>query len=139
VLEPRIFAVAQLCMLADVEALIETGAHDRHGPYLTVPGLLHIADVGDVAALVAPRPQLVVHGAQDALTPATARDSALSRLRAAYGNSKALETFLSSNTGHIETSEIRKVVLDFLPRSPETDSRLHPPRCAQRPWRSSCA
>jgi len=36
-LEPRLRAIAQLCVFADLAALIEAGAHDLHGPYLTVP------------------------------------------------------------------------------------------------------
>ena len=58
-LDLRIGAVAQLCMLADIGPLIETGAHDRHGIYLVVPGLLQLAEMGDIAGLVAPRPQFI--------------------------------------------------------------------------------
>ena len=37
-LEPRVAAAAQLCMLASIEGLIETGVPDRHGLYLSVSG-----------------------------------------------------------------------------------------------------
>ena len=43
-LEPRVAAVAQLCMLASIEGLIETGEHDRHGLYLVVPDPLPFVD-----------------------------------------------------------------------------------------------
>ena len=37
-LDERVAAVAQLCCcIADFATLVETGAHDRHGHYLTVP------------------------------------------------------------------------------------------------------
>ena len=57
--DERLSALAQLCCFADFAALIELGAHDRHGIYLTVPGLLDIASNGENAGLVAPRPQLI--------------------------------------------------------------------------------
>ena len=79
-LEPRVAAVVQLCMLADIAPLIAAGVHDRHGAYLTVPGLLPRAEIGDVAGLIAPHPQFVGHGGQDPLTPPAARDAALMRL-----------------------------------------------------------
>lgn len=116
-LEPRIAACAHLCVLADIAPLIATGAHDLHGPYMTVPGLLAHGDMGDVAALVAPRPQFVGLGADDPLTPAPARDPALVRLAAAYRNApEALEVHLAQDSGHAETPAMRAAVLDFLQR-----------------------
>lgn len=116
-LEPRIAACAHLCVLADIAPLIATGAHDLHGPYMTVPGLLAHGDMGDVAALVAPRPQFVGLGADDPLTPAPARDPALTRLAAAYRNApEALEVHLAQDSGHVETPAMRAAVLDFLQR-----------------------
>lgn len=116
-LEPRIAACAHLCVFADLAPLIALGAHDLHGPYMTVPGLLAEADMGDVAALVAPRPQLVALGATDPLTPAGARDPALARLGAAYGAARdALEVHLAADSGHAETPGMRAAVLAFLAR-----------------------
>ena len=120
-LAPGIAACAQLCVLADIALLIATGAHDLHGPYMTVPGLLAHGDMGDVAALVAPRPQFVGLGADDPLTPACARDPALARLAAAYRSAPmALEVHLAQDSGHVETPAMRKAVLAFLAR------HLHP-------------
>lgn len=116
-LEPRIAACAQLCVLADIAPLIATGAHDLHGHYMTVPGLLGHGDMGDVAALVAPRPQFVGLGADDPLTPGCARNPALARLAAAYRNApKALEVQLAQDSGHVETPAMRAAVLNFLQR-----------------------
>ncbi len=115
-LEPRVAATAQLCVFSDIAPLIATGAHDLHGPYMTVPGLLARGDMGDVAALVAPRPQLVAIGATDPLTPSVALDPALARLRAAYGDSAAIEIHVASDTGHVETPAMRAAVLAFLTR-----------------------
>jgi dienelactone hydrolase len=115
-LEPRIAACAHLCVLADLAPLIATGAHDLHGLYMTVPGLLAEGDMGDVAALVAPRPQLVVLGADDPLTPPAARDPALARLRGAYAGAAGLEIHVASGTGHRETQATRRATLGFLAR-----------------------
>ena len=70
-------AVAHLCCFADFAPLVASGAHDRHGHYLTVPGLLGVASNGEIAGLIAPRPQFVGLGEADALTPPDAVAPAL--------------------------------------------------------------
>lgn len=116
--EGRIAALAQLCCLADIEALIETGAHDLHGIYLTVPGLPALARNGVIAGLVAPRPQLVCLGGKDPLTPPGALAVALEHLRAGYaGCPAALEVLIDPEVGHVETPAMRARVLDFLAES----------------------
>lgn len=116
-LEPRVAAVAQLCVLADIGPMIRDGSFDKHNHYMTVPGLLHHAEMGDVAGLVAPRPQLICHGGADALTPEPARSHALTRVRAAYAGSDALELYTAPEAGHEETPDMRRRVLDFLSRT----------------------
>ena len=116
-LDERIAACAHLCAFADIGPLIKAGAHDLHGVYMTVPGLLDHGDMADVAALVAPRPQLVASGLKDPLTPPAALTPALSRLRQAYGDkgvSEALTVLTSAETGHEETPAMRTAVLGFL-------------------------
>lgn len=116
-LDERVAAVAHLCALADIGSLIATGAHDLHGAYMTVPGLLTEGDMGDVAALIAPRPQLVAAGRRDPLTPPAALNPALARLRAAYADAGAetrLRVCIEEESGHAETPRIRAEVLGFL-------------------------
>jgi hypothetical protein len=113
-LEPRVAACAQLCVFSDIGPLIETGAHDLHGPYMTVPDLLRHGDMGDVAALVAPRPQFVGVGARDALTPPEAFGPALARLGAAYGAEGRLRVLVEPEGGHAESPAMRAGVLSFL-------------------------
>jgi dienelactone hydrolase len=67
--DPRIACVVHLCCFADFDRLIETGAHDLHGIYLTIPGLIDLASNGRIAGLIAPRPQLICIGDLDLLTP----------------------------------------------------------------------
>lgn len=63
---------------------------------------------------IAPRPQFIGLGEDDALTPPLARNTVLARVRAAYCTATALETFTAAGSGHLETPEMRAHVLDFL-------------------------
>lgn len=117
--DARLSCVAHLCCLADFDRLIESGAHDLHGIYLTVPGLLEVASNGEIAGLIAPRPQLVCIGDCDPLTPPAAVDPALASLRAAYAEARATEglTILRQpDVGHQESAEMRAAVLAFFRR-----------------------
>lgn len=118
--DPRLTCVAHLCCYADFATLIETGAHDLHGIYLTVPGLLNLASNGTIAGLVAPRPQLICIGEADPLTPPLAVDRALVQTRAAYAAAnapEALELHRQATAGHEETPEMRARILDFFART----------------------
>lgn len=116
-IDRRIACVAQLCCYADFAALIDTGAHDLHGPYLTVPGLLGIAGNGTIAGLVAPRPQLIAIGDRDPLTPPGAVDRALMQTRAAYAACPGhLAVHREPRAGHEETAAMRRAMLAFFAR-----------------------
>ena len=118
-LDERVAAVAQLCCYADFATLVETGAHDRHGHYLTVPGLLRETSTGAIAGMMAPRPQLICVGLDDPLTPPAAVERAFGETSAAYraaGAPDALELFSEAGVGHRETPAMRRQVLDFLRR-----------------------
>lgn len=116
-LDDRIAAVAHLCCFADFRTMIELGAHDGHGIYLTVPGLLREADGGAIAALVAPRPQLVCIGEADALTPPLSVERAWAELAPAYEVAPdRLELVSEPGVGHQETERMRAAVLEFFGR-----------------------
>lgn len=115
-LDPRISAAAHLCCFADLATLVETGAHDLHGHYMTVPGLLAAFRTGEIAGLMAPRPQLACMGLTDPLTPEKAVSRAVDDLRMAYGAAgaqQALSILISPDTGHVETPAMRAAVLGF--------------------------
>lgn len=114
--DPRIACTVQLCCYADYDVLIGTGAHDLHGIYLTVPGLLNIATNGDIAGRVAPRPQFIGIGDQDPLTPPAAVDKALATTRAAYAAAGADNLVLhrEADLGHRESPAMREAWLGFL-------------------------
>jgi dienelactone hydrolase len=110
--DERISAVAHLCCYADFAGLVATGAHDRHGIYLSVPGLLARTSTGEIAGLVAPRPQLICVGGDDPLTPPATVDAALAATMAAY-RSGPLQVLRQTGIGHRETTEMREAVLAF--------------------------
>lgn len=116
-LRADIAACAHMCGFAGLDGLIAADGHDLHAPYLTVPGLLRHGDQQDVAALIAPRPQLVASGLQDPLTPASALDPALARLEDVYGASGDLT---DPDTGQVETRRMRSEVLAFFNRTLST-------------------
>lgn len=117
--EPRIACAAHLCAYADFASLIAEGAHDLHGIYLTVPGLLDAASNGAIAGMIAPRPQFVGIGERDPLTPPQAVDKALAETRAAYqaaGAADRLVLHREPDTGHVETARMREAMLAFFRR-----------------------
>ena len=117
--DPRIACVAHLCCFADFDRLIETGAHDLHGIYLTIPGLSRSRRTAEIAGLIAPRPQLIGIGDLDPLTPPHAVDPALATVRAAYaeaGASENLALVRQADVGHQESPEMRAAVLAFFRR-----------------------
>lgn len=113
-LRPEISACAHMCGVAALAPLVTSGAHDLHGPYLTVPGLLRGHDLPDVAALVAPRPQFMAAGLRDPLTPPEALLPARDRLEAAYGKALGLTIHIEEEGGHLETPRMRQAMMAFL-------------------------
>jgi dienelactone hydrolase len=116
-IDTRIKAAAHLCCYADFATLIETGAHDLHGHYLTIPGLLSETSTGKIAGLIAPRPQLICAGLDDPLTPPPAIRHAFRETAAAYeaaGARQKLVLLEEDGVGHRETERMRREVLGFL-------------------------
>ncbi len=54
---------------------VVTSLNERHCPCNDIPGILRYAEMGDVAALIGPRPVLFVNGLRDPSTSPTARGS----------------------------------------------------------------
>lgn len=116
--EDRVRALVQECCLADLDALIEAGAHDLHGIYLTVPGLLGHASNGEIAGMIAPRAQFIGLGDLDPLTPPDAADIALREVQAAYARDGGrLVVHREPGSGHVETPAMRAAALAFLRES----------------------
>jgi len=115
-LDNRIKVVAHLCVFSNFSSLIISDSHNEHGHYLTVPGLLTEYDAGDIAGMIAPRPQLICIGEQDVLTPSQAFSPALKTVFSAYEQcgKDNLKFVLSKETAHVETEYFRQTVLEFL-------------------------
>ena len=116
-MEPRLAAAVSMCCFADLARLIETGAHDGHGIYMTVPGLLAVTSTGRLAGLAAPMPVLHCVGFADWSTPEDAYRTAKAELEAAYaaaGAAGALRFHEARDPGHEETEAMRAAVLAFL-------------------------
>lgn len=114
--DERIAAVAHLCCFADMGTMIALGNHDGHGIYLTVPGLIAETDAGEIAGLIAPRPQLICIGEADALTPLPAFEVAYAQTQAAYaavGVPERLRLVREPGVGHRETADMRAATLRF--------------------------
>lgn len=114
--DPRVKATAHLCCYADFATLVQTGAHNRHGHYLTVPGFLKETSTGEIAGLVAPRAQLITVGWDDPLTPPEAVEKAFAETEAAYLKAEALGALVflpEAGVGHKETPAMRRAVLAF--------------------------
>lgn len=116
-LDERVQAVADVCCFADLATLVALGGHDRHGIYMTVPGLLASYDTLDIATLIAPRAHLCAVGERDPLTPPEAIRVVTDALACVYdgmGAGDAWQLIVEPDSGHVETELMRGRVLDFL-------------------------
>jgi dienelactone hydrolase len=69
-LDDRVSAVAPVAQYTRYQDLLASGDVNRHGIYYYVPGVLQAGlDMEAIVALAAPRPQLVLVGDADALSP----------------------------------------------------------------------
>ena len=119
-LDDRIKAVAHLCCFADYDVMIDLAAHDGHGQYMTIPGLLAETSAGRICGMIAPRPQLICLGSADALTPPGAVAKARVETEVAYrasGHPGALQIFIEPGVKHQETPAMREKVLAFFQRT----------------------
>ncbi|MFO1317470.1 MAG: hypothetical protein U1F58_17905 [Burkholderiales bacterium] len=115
-LEPRITACADLCGLAEYDALEASGADDLHAEYFFVPGLRRHFTAAAINALIAPRPHLSCVGADDPLTPPAGVAAIDRALRAAYAEAGAPDAWRQRvfPVGHVESPAMRAAVLGFV-------------------------
>ena len=116
-LDERVRAAVALCSMSDLAHLVASGGHDRHGIYMTVPGLLNVARTGQIVGLTAPRALMIGAGMEDWSTPAEALAVARADIEMAYAAARAPEKIafhVEPAHGHEETPEMRAAVLEFL-------------------------
>jgi dienelactone hydrolase len=115
-LDERIAGCVEMCCAAEYDALLASGGFDLHGEYFFVPGLLQHFTLGEIAALIAPRPHLSLAGRADPLTPPAGLASlgrTLHAAHAALGNGASWQQHLEDG-GHAETPAMRQCVLAWL-------------------------
>lgn len=79
---PRIrFAMPSSCFSSFRDSFLAMG----HCSCNFVPGLLNVADMADIAGLIAPRPLVIVHGREDHLFPIRSTRRAFREVEATYG------------------------------------------------------
>lgn len=117
-LDPTITACIDLCCLAEFGALLDSGNFDLHGEYFFVPGLLTEFSAAEISALIAPRRHLSMVGLADPLTPlagVASVDASMIETYRALGIPSGWTQYRSP-AGHVETAEIRDLVLRELKR-----------------------
>ena len=123
-LEPSITACIDLCCLAEFDALLASGTFDLHGEYFFVPGLLAEFSAAEISALIAPRRHLSMVGLADPLTPldgVVSVDAAMAETYHALGSANGWSQYRSP-VGHVETAEMRELVLRELTRKSSNGS-----------------
>ncbi|MGJ8585531.1 MAG: dienelactone hydrolase family protein [Marinosulfonomonas sp.] len=114
-LDERVRAAASMGCFADLSCLIDTHAHDDHGHYMTVPGLLKLVSTAQLAGLAVPRAQLHCIGEEDVFTSPRCFAKARDELTKIYAGAEHPPQFFSEpGIGHQETPEMRRRVLGFL-------------------------
>ena len=115
-LDERVKVCVDICCLTDYQALIETRALAGHGFYYYVPALLKYFTTAQINALIAPRAHLSLAGDRDSLTPPAGLERIDAALRREYSQrgAPAAWRLLRYDTGHGETSEMRREALAFL-------------------------
>jgi hypothetical protein len=117
-LDERVAVCIDLCCLTDYQALIETRGLDGHHLYYSVPGLLKHFTTAEINALICPRPHLSLAGTFDPLTPPHGLDRIDKSLSEIYSAAAVPERWqlVRSASGHFETWDMRRRVLEFLDR-----------------------
>lgn len=115
-MDPRVRCVVSMCCFADLNMLIDTGAHDGHGIYMMVPGLSKLARTGQIAGLATQAAQLHCVGLLDWSTPEDAFHRARLDLVEACQKSAAPmpKFYIDPQLNHSETPQMRAEVLAFL-------------------------
>ncbi|NBD74108.1 alpha/beta hydrolase [Patescibacteria group bacterium] len=115
-LDEEIAACVDICCMTEFETFRRQALLDAHGIYYYVPGLLREFSTASINALIAPRPHLCLAGLQDPLTPPEGLDivdAEMRRVYAEHGNAAGWD-LIRSDSGHVETEEMRARVVDFL-------------------------
>jgi dienelactone hydrolase len=120
---PRVRAAMPSCCFSTFAASIQSMFHCVCN---YVPGILNVAEMGDITGLIAPRPLVIVSGREDGIFPLHAAEAEFARTRAIYQGIGAADRcrHVICDGGHrFNAAEAWPVMLGLLAdRKPETCS-----------------
>ena len=117
--DDRLATAVSIACMTRYGNLIRHGQLRQHGVYYFTNGLLRHFDSEAVAALIAPRPFLILTGELDAGSPADGvRDieRQVSKVYGALGASERFRSVLYPEVGHTVTPEMRREMLQWFDR-----------------------
>ena len=111
-LDPRIKTCVDMCLLAEYD-------EGTHAILLCVPSLRKHFSIGDINALIAPRPHLSTAGRHDTLTPFNGLKKIEAQLLKVYEEAGVPDGFKLSiyDCGHCETEAMREEVMAFFDKT----------------------
>jgi len=116
-LDERIRVVAPVVQFTRYQNLIASGGLNGHSFYYYVPGVLKAGlDMEGIVALAAPRPQLVMVGDQDRLSPPDGIRAISDYAREVYrlyGAESHFDALVYAGLGHVYTPAMFATLLDF--------------------------
>lgn len=119
-LDERIKVTAPVVQYTRYQNLVASGDVNRHGFYYYVPGVLRAGlEMEAITALTAPRPQLVLVGGDDPLSPPDGIQIITDFTRKVYRLYDAearYETYIYPGLGHVYSLEMFDTLLAFLER-----------------------
>jgi len=115
-LDRRVAAAVSSCGFSTLATIFRDGINHNFAAY--APGLGELGDMGDVLALVAPRPFLTVAGRADRIFPIDGLEAALDRAARAYRRAGVPERLAVDTEpgGHAFTDRLRALAYDWLER-----------------------
>ncbi len=111
---PRVRAAMPSCCFSTLQASIQSMFHCVCN---YVPGLLQVAEMGDIAGLIAPRPLVIISGAEDGIFPLEPARAEFARVQEIYRNLDAPDNcrHVVGNGGHrFYADDAWPVMLDCL-------------------------
>jgi dienelactone hydrolase len=83
-LDPRIRAAIDVGWMTTFGSQIEQHVRNTMGLTFVIPGMYHYFDLPDLAALIAPRPVMVMMGSKDGLFPVAGIEAAFTKIQRCY-------------------------------------------------------
>ena len=120
-LDESVKAVAPISQMTRYRDFADAGDLSGHGIYYYVPGALTSGiDMEHIVALTAPRPQLILTGDRDPLSPISGIHKVMEHARAVYrerGAEDNLELVLYEGVGHAYLPQMVEATVEFFQRT----------------------